>query len=77
MIRREGNEAKEKVKQTFIEAHDKLTEEEAKIMEELERVCNESEEVLQKNLGKLRETREYSKTLNEADTAIRGRNIVG
>ena len=37
-------------------------------MEELERVCNESEEVLQKNLSTLREIREYSKTLNEADS---------
>ena len=60
-IRKEGNDAIEKVKQTFKEAHDKLTEEEKKIMEELERVCNESEEVLQKNLGALREIREYSK----------------
>ena len=67
-IRREGNEAGEKVKQTFIEVHRKLEEEEAKIMEELERVCNESEEVLQKNLDTLRETREYSKVLNEADS---------
>ena len=67
-IRREGNEAGEKVKQTFIEAHKRLEEEEAKIMEELERVCNESEELLQKNLDTLRETREYSKVLNEADS---------
>ena len=67
-IRREGNEAGEKVKQTFIEAHKKLEEEEAKIMDELERVCNESEEALQKNLATLRDTREYSKVLNEADS---------
>ena len=72
-IRKEGNEAKEKVKQTFIEAHEKLTEEEAKIMEELERVCNESEEVLQKNLVTLRGIREYSRTLNEADITIQGK----
>ena len=67
-IRREGVEASEKVKQTFIEAHKKLEEEEAKVMEELERVCNESEEVLQKNLDALEKTREYSKVLNEADS---------
>ena len=67
-IRREGNEAGEKVKKTFKEIHEKLGEEEAKIMEELERVCNESEEVLQKNLDTLRETREYNKVLNEADS---------
>ena len=72
-IRREGNEAKEKVKQTFIEAHKRLKEEEGKIMEELERVCNESEEVLQENLSKLREIREYSRILNEADIKHRGK----
>ena len=69
-IRKEGNEAIKKVKQTFIEAHEKLTEEESKIMEELERVCNESEEVLQKNLGKLREIHKYNRGLNEADIKI-------
>ena len=67
-IKREGNEAGEKVKQTFIEAHKILEEEEANIMEELERACNESEEVLQRNLDTLRETHEYSKVLNEADS---------
>ena len=72
-IRKEGNEAKEKIEQTFIEAHEKLTEEEAKIIGELERVCNESEEVLQKNLSTLRDIREYSRALDEADTAIKGK----
>ena len=67
-IRKEGNEAIEKVKQTFKEVHAKLEKEEGKIMGELERVCNESEEVLQKNLGTLRKIREYSKVLNDADT---------
>ena len=67
-IRKEGNEAIEKVKQTFKEAHEKLTDEEAKIMEELERACNESGEVLQKNLGTLREIRDYSRVLSEADS---------
>ena len=70
---KKGTKTIEKVKETFIEAHEKLTEEEGKIMEELERVCNESEEVLQKNLGTLRDTREYSKILNEANTAIQGK----
>ena len=36
-------------------------------MKELESVCSESEEVLQKNLKLLRETREYSRILSEAD----------
>ena len=42
-------------------------------MGELERVCNESEEVLQKNLTTLREIREYSKSMNEADTKLQGK----
>ena len=66
-IRREGNEAGEKVKQTFIDVHKRLEEEEAKIMEELERVCNESEDVLQRNLDALKIVRESSKALNEVD----------
>ena len=38
------------------------------MMKELESVCNESEEALQKNLKLLRETREYSKILSEANS---------
>ena len=72
-IRKEGNEAKENVKQTFKEVRDKLEEEEGKIMEELERICNESEEALQKNLTTLREVREYSRILSDADTETRGK----
>ena len=75
LIRREGNEATEKIGQTFIEAHDKLTEEEAKTMGELERVCNESEEVLQENLSTLREIREYSRVLNEACSKLQGKEF--
>ena len=56
------------MKQTFEEAHKKLEEEEGKVMKELESVCSESEEALQKNLRLLRETREYSKILNKAGT---------
>ena len=38
---------KEKVSQSFREAHEKLNTEEAAVMEELEKACSEAEEVLQ------------------------------
>ena len=49
------------MKQTFEAEHKKLEEEEGRVMKELESVCSESEEALQKNLKLLREAREYSK----------------
>ena len=64
-IRSKGNDVREMISQTFMEAHKRLEEEEAKIMEELERVCNESEEALQRNLEELREIHERSVALGE------------
>ena len=46
-IRKEGDAAKGKITQTFKAEHEKLQEEEAKVLGELERACNESEDVLQ------------------------------
>lgn len=74
IIRKEGGSAKENVKQTFIEAHKKLDEEEAKIMMELERICTENEEALQNNLKALKDVCEYSKILNGVDSSIRGKS---
>lgn len=70
VISKEAGKTKEKVVCTFRAEHKKLEEEEAKIMEELERICNESIDALQKNLNILREACEYSKVLSEANTRI-------
>lgn len=70
-IKVEETATKERIRQTFIEAHDKLNKEELKIMESLENVCSESEEALKKNLNTLREVREYSKLLTNADSKIK------
>lgn len=48
--------------QTFRELHERLNAEEAKVMEELERINLKFEEPLQKTLCKLKETFEYSNT---------------
>lgn len=66
-INNESVSTREKVKQTFIEAHEKLTAEEAKVMGELEKVCSESGELLHGYLKELRGTREYSKVLSDFD----------
>ena len=66
-IRGEWNGTKDKIKQTFVEAHKRLEEEEGKIMEELERVCSESEDALQKKLDALKEVCENSKVLSKVD----------
>lgn len=41
--------------------------EEAKVMEELERICNEAEESLQSTLTSIKETQEYSVLINETN----------
>ena len=69
-IRREGNEASEKIKQTFNEEHRKLGEEEFKVMMELEKACSESEDRLHKVLGTLKEAQEYNSTLDESITKM-------
>ena len=71
-IRSEWNDAREKVRQTFTEAHKRLEEEEAKVMEELESACNESEEALQKNLEALREVHEYSIVTDSFYSKVQG-----
>lgn len=70
-IKKETNNVKEKITQTFIEAHNKLKEEEAKVMEELEKMITESEGILGKNLETLREVRSYSIILNGVDAKVR------
>ena len=65
--------AKEKVAQTFREAHEKLNVEEAAVMEELEKACSETEEALQKALDSLKEVREHSAVLNEANSKTEGK----
>ena len=66
-IRREREASKEKIKKTFMEAWNKLNEEELRVMEELDRACIEGEEVLQTHLFALKEVHEHSELLCEAD----------
>ena len=68
----ELREKEAKITKEHEKAHKELKEEEVNVMKELERVCTESEEILEKNLDALREVREYSKLLSEADAKIRG-----
>lgn len=70
-IKREGDEARKKIKQTFEEEHQKLTLEEYSLMKELEGACNECEETLQNNLICMREMCEYNGVLNQVYTKIR------
>lgn len=65
-IQDESASAREKVAHSFIEAHEKLKNEEARVMEELENVCNEAEEVLQNALVSIRDVREHNIALSEA-----------
>ena len=67
-IHKENLSAKEKVSRSFREAHKRLNAEEAAVMEELEKACNEAEEALQKTLNSLKEVREYSAVLSEANS---------
>ena len=67
----ELREKEAKITKEHEKAHKALKEEEINVMKELERVCTESEEVLEKNLDALREVREYNKLLSEADAKIR------
>ena len=53
-VQKENVVAKEKISQSFREAHEKLNAEEAAVMEELEKACSEAEEALQKALDSLR-----------------------
>ena len=72
-IQKENVSAKEKVSQSFREAHERLNAEEAAVMEELEKACNETEEALQKPLDSLRGVREYSVVLSEANSKTEGK----
>ena len=65
--------AKEKVSQSFRVAHERLNAEEAAVMEELEKACNEAEEALQKALDSLKEVREYSAVLSETNSKTEGK----
>ena len=72
-VQKESESAKEKVSQSFREAHEKLNAEEAAVMEELEKACNEAEEALQKALNSLKGVREYSAVLSEANSKTEGK----
>ena len=72
-IQKESTDTKEKVSQTFKEAHNKLEAEEAVVMEELEKACSKAEEALQKVLEKFRTVHEYSTVLNEANSKTEGK----
>ena len=54
-VQKENVSTKEKVSQSFREAHERLNAEEAAVMEELEKACSETKEALQKALNSLRE----------------------
>ena len=72
-IQKENESVKEKVLQSFREAHERLNAEEAAVMEELEKTCSETEEALQKALDSLKEVREYSAVLSELILKQKGR----
>ena len=72
-IQKENMSAKEKVSQSFRVAHERLNAEEAAVMEELEKACNEAEEALQKALDSLKEVREYSTVLSETNSKAEGK----
>ena len=72
-IQKESASTKEKVSQSFREAHEKLDAEEAAVMEELEKACNEAEEALQKALDSLRGVCEYSTALSDANFKPEGK----
>lgn len=71
-IRREIDGAKKSVQETFDEARNKLDDEEAEVIDKLEKIYEESEELLQRNLCTLRDIRDYSTMLNEAYSEIHG-----
>ena len=72
-VQKESESIKEKVSQSFREAHEKLNTEEAAVMEELEKACSEAVEALQKALDSLKGVREYSVVLNEANSKTEGK----
>ena len=72
-VQEENVSVKEKVSQSFREAHKRLNAEEAAVMEELEKACNEAEEALQKALDSLSEVREYSAMLSDANSKTEGK----
>ena len=72
-VQKESANTKEKVSQSFREAHEKLNTEEAAVMKELEKAFNEAEEALQKALDSLRGVREYSSVLSEANSKTEGK----
>ena len=72
-VQKEKANAKEKVSQSFKEAHERLNTEEASVMEELEKVFSETEEALQKALDTLKEVREYSAVLSEVSSKTEGK----
>ena len=72
-VQKENVSVKEKVSQSFREAHEKLNAEEAAVMEELEKACNEAEDALQMALDNLKEVREYSAVLSEANSKTEGK----
>ena len=66
-------EGKKSISQSFREAHKKLSAEGAAVMDELEKACSETEEALQKALDSLKEVREYSSILSEANSKTEGK----
>ena len=72
-IQKRNVSTREKVSQSFREAHERLNTEEAAVMDELEKVCNGAEEALQKALDEFRGVHEYSTALSEASSKTEGK----
>ena len=71
-VQKENVATKEKVSQSFKEAHERLNTEEIAVMKELEIVCNETEDALQKALNSLREMHDYVNEINDDSYTKRG-----
>lgn len=67
-IKSESFAIRDRIAQTYIEAHEKLKIEEVKVMEEVEKACNEAEYALQKDLENLRSIRDYNSALSKVNS---------